>query len=156
MVERDPRLPTFCSINLVVPSGRVNSTAVMSPSISLPVHLSVTVNGAVPLVGFKARSVHTGAVLLVSVGVLVGVAVGVLVGVPDGVPVLVGVGVFAVMLKDTLHALLTAFGVTCGTFGATDDSLSSLVDVKYATTPTPTVMMVTAIKYQYFFKNFIY
>ena len=172
MVVSDPGLPTFFSTSLVVPSGSVNSTAVISPSVSLPVQVRVTVYGGVPVEGFKAKSVHSGvvfpcgvgvdvgvfvgALIGVFVGVLVGVLVGVFVGVPvPGTPVFVGVGVFTVIVKDTLQALLTAFGITCGTFGATGFCVSSFVDVKYATTPSPTVMMVTAIKYQYFLKNLI-
>ena len=48
-----------------------------------------------------------------------------------------------------------ALGVTCGTVGATGDCCSSFVLVRYATTPIPTVMMVTVIKYQYFFRKCI-
>gem|GEM_PF-2876435 len=89
----------------------------------------------------------------VSVGVIVGV--GVLVGVGPGVLVGVGIGVFGVMEKTSLQLELTAYGVACGTVGATDWSVSSFVEVMYATTPIPIVRKVTSNKYQYFFKKFI-
>jgi len=91
----------------------------------------------------------------VPVGVGVGLGPGVLVGVGPGVPVGVGVGVLGVMVNTSLQLVLTAFGVTCGTVGATDCWFSSLVDVKYATAPIPTVMTVTKTRYQYFFTKFI-
>ena len=77
----------------------VNSAAVISPSVSLPVQVKVTVYGTVPVAGSTVRSVHSGFVLLagvVGVGVAVGpgvpVGVGVGVAVGPGVPVGVGVG----------------------------------------------------------------
>ena len=92
---RDPGLPTFFSTSFVVPSGRVNSTAVISPSLSLPVHLRVSERGAVPEVGLRVRSVHSGVVFPCDVGV------GVLVIVPVGVFAMVPVGVLDAIVKAT-------------------------------------------------------
>ena len=169
-MESEPGLPTFFSTSFFVPSGRVNSTAVMSPSTSLPVQVAVVVNDGVPVDGESVMPVHSGGVLL-DIGVGVGVAVGpgVLVGVGPGVTVgdgpgvtvglgpgvLVGVGLtLGVMANTNLQFVrFTAFGVTCGTVGATDCWFSSLVEVKYATIPMPTVRKVTNSKYQYFLKK---
>ena len=68
----------------------VNSAAVISPSSSLPVQVSVTVYGTVPVAGSTVRFTQTGFVLLAGV---VGVGVDVGPGVPVGVTVGVGVGV---------------------------------------------------------------
>lgn len=141
----------------------VNSAAVMSPSGSLPVQVNVTVYGGVPLAGSTTRSTHTGLVFP-GFGVGVGVDVGVGDGVGPSVGVGVGVGLAPVvgvdvgvlgteMEKESLQAEATACGVSCGTVGATGACCSSFVLVTYATTPMPTVMMVTRIRYQYFLKN---
>ena len=52
-------------------------------------------------------------------GVPVGVLVGVLAGVPVGVSMGVSVGVLMVRLNDNVQAGAAAFGVACGTVGAT-------------------------------------
>lgn len=122
-----------------------------------------------PLAGSTTRSTHTGLVLPgIGVGVSVAVGFGVDVGVGDGdgpaVGVDVGVGLAPVvgvvvgvleteMEKESLQAEATACGVSCGTVGATGACCSSLVLVRYATTPMPIVMTVTRSKYQYFLKN---
>ena len=162
-VESEPGLPTFFSTSFVVPSGKVNSTAVISPSTSVPEQVIVVVNGGVPLEGDRVRPVQLGIELFdVPVGVGVGegpgVAEGPGVGVGDGPCVGVWdgpvVGVLVAMLNTSWHfCVLTAFGVTCGTVGATDCLFSSCVEVRYATTPITTVRMVTKSRYQYFLKN---
>lgn len=104
------------------------------------------------LVGVASgTSVGVGPGVLVGVGP--GVPVGVGVGVGPGVPVRVGVGVLGVMVNTSLQFVLTAWGVACGTVGATDCSVSRRVLVRYATTPIPTVRIVTSNRYQYFFRK---
>jgi len=150
VVAIDPGLPTFCSTSLVDPSGMVNSAAVISPSSSLPTQVRETVYGTVPVAGSTVRSTQMGLELpATGVGVGVGVGssggVGVGVGVPVesggvgvgvGVPVEpggvgVGVGVLSgLMEKTSLQFTSVAFGVTCGTVGATGVCCSSLVLVR--------------------------
>ena len=99
-VESEPGLPTFFSTSFFVPSGRVNSTAVMSPSTSFPEQVTVVVNDGVPVEGESVSPVHSGGVLLEGgVGDGVGDGPGVFVGVGPGVLVTVGVGVFCVREK---------------------------------------------------------
>jgi hypothetical protein len=106
--------------------------------------------------------------MIVGVGVLVGVLVGVFVGVSAGVPVGVSVGVpvvstpvgvgvpvESVRLNVSVHAS-AAFGVVCGTLGATGVVLVSCWLVRRVTTPSPAVIRVMMMKYQYCLINFIY
>ena len=102
----------------------VNSAAVISPSVSLPVQVKVTVYGTVPVAGSTVRSVHSGFVLLADVvGVGVGDGPPAGVGVGDGPPAGVGVGdvppvgvgvvvVSTPRVNMSLHAMSVASGVT--------------------------------------------
>lgn len=115
------------------------------------------------MAGSTVRSTQTGFVLpATGVGVGVGVDVGGGgVGVGVGVPVScggvgVGVGVLSTPIENTsLQFISDAFGVTCGTVGATGVVCSNFVLVRYATTPMPMVIIVTSIRYQYFLRKLI-
>lgn len=90
---------------------------------------------------------------VVGVGVGPGVAVGVGVAVGPGVGV--GVAVGTARVKESMHAGSAAFGVTCGTVGATGLVVVNFWLVRKTTTASPSVKRRTNIMCQYCFRNFI-
>lgn len=154
MVDKEPELPTFFSTTLVLPSPNEKSAAVISPLLSRPEQVRVTVSDALPEVGETDNPVQSGTLLDDGVGV--GVGVGVIVRV--GVGVTVGVTVGEPMENARVQAGSDALGLTWGTLGATGLVWVSFILVTTVATPKTIVMMVAKIRCQYFFirlKSFI-
>lgn len=91
----DPTPPMFCSINCVAPSPKVNSTALMYPSVSTPVQTNVTVRGVSTPDEISVYILAQIGRLFSLFGTGVGVNVGVGVGMEVSVGVSVGVGEIA-------------------------------------------------------------
>lgn len=91
----------------------------------------------------------------VGVGVFVGVLVGVFVGVFVGVPVRTVVGVGVARTNESVQAGSAAFGVTCGTLGATGVVRVSCWLVMKVSAANPTVISEMTNTYQFFFIFFI-